>query len=188
MTKQYMERIAFLLLTLTFSAVLEAEDRPVETAPVVDLARYSGKWFEIGRLANRFQRDCVGATAEYNLRPGGGVDVLNTCYLEDGSTRSIRGEAEPRDGSSNAKLRVRFNGFWFKLFSWLIKADYWVMELADDYSYAVVGTPNRDYLWILARERTMDDPTYHSLVARIRNQGFEVDRLVRTAVPETTHE
>ena len=63
-----------------------------------------------------------------------------------------------------------------------------MIDLADDYSYAVVGTPNRNYLWILARESTMDEPTYNRLVERIEMQGFDVGRLVRSAVPETMHE
>ena len=161
------------------------EDAAVQTVAFVDLARYTGKWYEIGRLPNRFQQDCTGATADYGLRADGALSVVNTCYREDNSTRSIEGKAEVRDESSNAKLRVRFDGFWFKLFSWLIKADYWVIDLAEDYSYAVVGTPDRDYLWILSRERTMDEATYHRVTARAASQGFEVERLVRTEVPET---
>ena len=169
---------------LAVPGVVSAEEA-VETVAFVDLQRYAGTWFEIGRLPNRYQKDCVGATAEYRLRADGAIDVVNTCYREDGSTRSIEGKAESRDASSNAKLVVRFNGFWFKLFSWLIKADYWVIDLADDYSYAVVGAPNRDYLWILARERTMDETILNRLVARAEAQGFDVARLVWTAVPES---
>jgi apolipoprotein D and lipocalin family protein len=66
----------------------------------------------------------------------------------------------------------------------LIRADYWVIDLAEDYSYAVVGTPNRDYLWILSRERTMDVATYHRITTRAASQGFEVERIVRTTVQE----
>lgn len=158
----------------------------METVPHVDLSRYAGKWFEIARFPHRFQKDCVGSTAEYRLRADGEVAVLNTCFLADGSARSVEGRAVSQDDTSNAKLRVRFNGFWFKLFSWLIKGDYWVIELADDYSYAVVGAPNRNYLWILSRERTMGDETYERLLERIAEQGFDVDRLMRTAVPENS--
>ena len=161
-----------------------AKEQPVTTVSYVDLARYSGTWFEIGRLPNRFQSDCIGATAVYGLRDDGAVSVVNTCYRDDGSMRSIEGKAEVRDEATNAKLQVKFNGFWFKLFSWLIKADYWVIDLAEDYSYAVVGTPNRDYLWILSRSRTLDDTTYRHITARVAEQGFDADRIVRTAVPE----
>jgi len=172
------------LLGALAPAWVGADERPVETVASVDLARYSGTWFEIARLPNRFQRDCIGATAEYRLRDDGAVDVVNTCFKNDGSTRSIEGKATPRDEGDNAKLQVRFNGFFFKLFSWLIKADYWVLELPEDYRYAVVGTPDRDYLWILSRDRTMDAATYQDIVARIEDQGFDVDRILRTEVPE----
>ncbi|HSF19513.1 MAG TPA: lipocalin family protein [Vicinamibacteria bacterium] len=176
-----------LVVVLASAPVIEADDAAVETVRAVDLERYSGKWYEIARLPNRFQRDCIGATAEYRQRPDGNIGVVNTCYREDGSKRSVQGKAQPVDGSSNAKLRVRFNGFWFKLLSWLIKPNYWVIDLADDYSYAVVGTPDRDYLWILSRERTMDPATYERIVERIAAQGFDVDRISRTSVPESTH-
>lgn len=178
-----MKDVLLVFVGLSVAPSIVADERPVETVPFVDLTRYAGKWFEIGRLPNRFQRDCVGATAEYGVRDDGAVSVLNTCYREDGSTRSIEGKAEVRDESSNAKLQVRFNGFWFKVFSWLIKADYWVIDLAEDYSYAVVGTPNRDYLWILSREPTMDEATYRGVTARVASQGFDVARIIRTAVP-----
>lgn len=154
----------------------------LETVPRVDLERYQGKWYEIARLPNRFQRDCKGATAEYGLRDDGKISVLNTCYTEDGGRRSVRGTARPID-STNARLVVRFDNWFFKLFSWLIKPNYWIVELEPDYRYAVVGTPDRKYLWILSREPEMDDAIYQELREKMKARGFDVERILRTEVP-----
>jgi apolipoprotein D and lipocalin family protein len=155
---------------------------PLETVPRVDLDRYQGKWYEVARLPNRFQSDCAGATAEYGLREDGKVSVLNTCYTKEGGVRSIRGSAKPVD-ETNARLVVRFDGLFFKLFSWLIKANYWVIELDPDYRYAVVGTPDRKYLWLLSREPRMDEALYESLRAKAEAHGFDVSRILRTEAP-----
>jgi apolipoprotein D and lipocalin family protein len=154
----------------------------VATVPGVDLERYAGKWYEIARLPNRFQSDCAGATAEYGLRDDGKVSVVNTCYQEDGTLRSVQGTARPID-ETNARLVVRFDGIFFKLFSWLIKPNYWVLELDSDYQYAVVGTPDRKYLWVLSRTPRMDEATYRRLLENAAGQGFEVGRILKSEVP-----
>ena len=59
-------------------------------------------------------------------------------------------------------------------------SDYWIVDLSDDYSYAVVGHPGRDYCWILSRNPTMAEATNRSIVARLHVQGYETSRLVRT--------
>jgi apolipoprotein D and lipocalin family protein len=171
--------ILSLLTTLTMTMTAPAD---LETVPRVDLERYQGKWYEIARLPNRFQRDCEGATAEYGLREDGKISVLNTCYAAEGEVRSIRGSAKPVD-ETNARLVVRFDGFFFKLFSWLIKANYWVLELDPDYRYAVVGTPDRKYLWVLSREPQMDEALYVELLGKAEGQGFDVGRMLRSRVP-----
>jgi apolipoprotein D and lipocalin family protein len=137
----------------------------------------------VARLPNRFQKDCAGATAEYALLGKDKVSVLNTCYKQEGGTRDIRGEAKVA-GEGNARLKVTFDNVFFKLFSWLIKADYWILDLATDYSYAVVGTPNRKYLWILSREPEMTEELYQSLIQEVAAQGFDTDQIIRSRVPD----
>ena len=154
----------------------------VTTVPRVDLERYAGKWYEIARLPNRFQSDCAGATAEYELRDDGKVSVVNTCYKEDGTVRDVKGTAKPID-ETNARLVVRFDGLFFKLFSWLIKPNYWVLDLDSDYRYAVVGTPDLEYLWVLSRTPRMDEVTYERLLEKAAGQGFEVARILKSRVP-----
>ncbi len=153
---------------------------PLETVAHVDLSRYVGTWYEIASFPQSFQRGCTATTATYTLREDGDVDVLNRCRKGsvDGEERSARGRARVVDRATNAKLKVSFfRPFW---------GDYWIVDLADDYSYAVVGHPGRDYLWILARTPTMADATYRSILARLQAQGYETSRLVRTLQPAGT--
>jgi apolipoprotein D and lipocalin family protein len=149
----------------------------------VDLDRYAGNWFEIARFANRFQRQCLGdVQATYARRPDGGLDVVNRCRTADGETEA-RGVAHLVDARSSAKLKVRFAPSWL---SWLpaVWGDYWVVGLAADYSWVVVGDPGRDYLWILARAPHLDDESMSQARAAASDQGFDVDRLVPTPQSE----
>jgi len=147
---------------------------PLQTVARVDLSRYVGTWYEIASFPQSFQRGCTGTTATYTLRADGDVDVLNRCRKGslDGKESSALGRARVVDGATNAKLEVSFfRPFW---------GDYWIVDLADDYSYAVVGHPGRDYLWILARAPAMAEATFQGIVARLQATGYETSRLVRT--------
>ena len=147
---------------------------PLQTVAHVDLSRYLGTWYEIANFPQSFQRGCTATTATYTLRADGDIDVLNRCRKGsvDGEEKSALGRARVVDRATNAKLEVSFfRPFW---------GDYWIIDLSDDYSYAVVGHPGRDYLWILARTPTMAEATYQSLVTRLQAQGYETSRLVRT--------
>lgn len=151
---------------------------PLPTVPCVDLARYAGTWHEIARLPNLFQRGCVGATARYTLCGNGSMRVENSCRNARGRCRSIEGIATPVPCSGNARLRVRFEGpaGWVPVSR---DGNYWIIALDDDYQWAMVGTPDRRFLWILARERSLPPEVYRMLVARARCLGFDVARLTR---------
>jgi apolipoprotein D and lipocalin family protein len=148
--------------------------QPVRTVPHVDLTRYVGKWYEIASLPNRFQRDCYCTTAEYTLTDKGYITVENRCNKGSiaGKESYIKGKAFLVKNSSNAKLKVQF--------FWPFKGDYWVIDLADDYGYAVVGHPNRRYLWILSRTPVLDDRIYEKLLLKIAAQGFDTSRIKHT--------
>lgn len=157
-----------------------AAPQDVRTVDRVDLDRYLGEWHEVARFPNRFQKHCVAdVMASYARRGDGRIDVVNRCRREDGSLDEARGVARVVDASTNAKLEVRFAPAWL---SWLpaVWGDYWIIGLADDYSWATVGSPDRDYLWILARTETLDDATYEAAVAAARANGFAVERLLNT--------
>lgn len=150
---------------------------PLETVKQVDLSRYLGLWYEISSFPQSFQRGCTATTATYSLRDDGEIDVLNACRKNslDGEPKSSLGRARVVDRDTNAKLEVSFfRPFW---------GEYWVIDLADDYSYAVVGHPTRDYLWVLSRTPTMTEATYQGIVTRLEAQGYETARLARTLQP-----
>lgn len=155
---------------------------PVRTVPSVDLARYAGDWFEIARFPNWFQRQCVGdVRASYTRRPDGRLDVVNRCRSADGDTEA-RGIARIVDERSFAKLKVRFAPAWLSFLP-VVWGDYWIIGLAPDYSWAVVGDPGRNYLWILARSPHLDDRSVAAARLAARQNGYDVERLVPT--PQT---
>jgi apolipoprotein D and lipocalin family protein len=158
---------AFLLFMTT--TTLYAQN--LETVPYVDLNRYAGKWYEIASYPQRFQKGCHCTTAEYTLSDKGYVIVENRCNRDsvNGKQSYIKGKAFVQKDTGNAKLYVQF--------FWPFKAKYWIIDLADDYSYAVVGHPNREYLWILSRTSKMDDGVYQQILSKLQSKGFDVTRL-----------
>ncbi|WP_374604409.1 lipocalin family protein [Arenimonas sp.] len=164
-----------------------ASARDLQPVRDLDLQRYAGVWHEIARLPNRFEDDCVGdITATYTPREDGSIRVVNACRKEDGEIMSSDGEAR-RTGDNPAQLEVRFAPKWlsFLPFVW---ADYWVIALDDDYQWALVGEPDRKYLWILARQPRLDADTFEGLKARARGLGYELDGLVVVNPPKPASE
>lgn len=150
---------------------------PPTVVPSVDLARYAGRWYEVAKYPNRFQRGCDGATATYSLRPDGRMDVVNRCVEEGGggSERTAKGVARVVDPETRARLSVTF--------FWPFSGDYWILALGKDYDYAVVGDPSRKYLWILSRTPTIPEARYAEILEAVERQGFDPGRLVRSRHP-----
>ena len=143
----------------------------VTTVPQVDLARYGGLWYEVARIPNRFQKQCVrGTTAEYALREDGRIKVVNRCYQEDGRPDEAQGEAKVVDTVTNAKLQVSFVSFLGWRPFW---GDYWVIGLDEEYQWAVVGTPDRGYGWILARTPSLGEDVLEQIFAILQQNGYE---------------
>ena len=168
--------IAGCLATLTAIGVAHAQGkRPLRVVPDVDLARYAGQWYEIARFPNRFQKRCAGeVTAQYTLRPSGKISVLNRCRLESGEQIEAQGVAPVAGkGQPNSILKVRFAPA-FLSFIPQVWGDYQIIALSPDYTYALVGDPAREYLWILSRSRQMDDATYN-------NSSMKLERRVSTS-------
>jgi apolipoprotein D and lipocalin family protein len=152
---------------------------PVRTVPFVDLNRYAGDWFEAARYPNWFQRNCLGdVRASYARRPDGRIDVVNRCRTTDGQIEA-RAIARIVDDRSFSKLKVRFAPDWL---SWLpmVWGDYWILGVSADYSWAVVGDPDRNYLWILSRTPQLGAAAMTAARAVARANGYDVDRLVTT--------
>jgi apolipoprotein D and lipocalin family protein len=140
---------------------------PLTVEPSVDLARYAGKWYEVARLPNWFERNCSGEiTATYTLRADGRIDVLNQC-----GPKSARGVARRASRSGpNTRLKVTF--------FWPFSGDYWILALDPGYRWALIGEPRRKYLWVLARDRQLDPAVYENILSRARGQGYDLSRLI----------
>ncbi|HVP89629.1 MAG TPA: lipocalin family protein [Terriglobales bacterium] len=151
--------------------------KPLEVVPHVDLQRYLGVWYEIATIPQSFQKGCVGVTAEYKMRPDGAIDVLNTCRpgTLDAKPRTAHGKAWVVDKETNAKLKVRF--------FWPFSGAYWIIGLDADYRWAIVGHPDRTYLWILSRTPQMDDGLYNELMRLIADKGYDLSKIKRTLQP-----
>jgi len=158
-----------LILGATAPAVAQI---PVASVVAVDLDRYAGKWFEIASFPMFFQRKCVGdTTATYALAPNGTVSVVNRCRTHKGVDEAT-GTATVVEGFSNSRLKVSF--------FWPFKADYWVIGLDTDYRWAVVGSPNRKYLWVLSRTPQLPRPLLDAALASASAQGFDLTQLQYT--------
>lgn len=170
---------AVLLAAGVIAAAPAAAAEPA-VVPAVDLARYQGTWHELARFPHFFQRECASeVTAEYSPAPAGRIAVLNRCRRADGSVIEASGRARVADPATRAKLEVSFLPAWL---DWLplARGDYWIIDLAPDYSTAVVGDPSRQYLWILSRTPEIDEARYAELVQRAAQQGYPVERLQRS--------
>lgn len=136
-----------------------------QPAKPVDLARYAGKWFELARHENRFQKGMDAVTAEYTLRKGGKVGVLNG-GVRAGKRSEAEGQAIVADATTNAKLKVSF-------FGPLYTGDYWVLDHGDAYEWSIVGEPSGRYLWLLSRDAQPAPATLQALLARVEALGYD---------------
>ena len=153
--------------------LLTLAQAPVASVPSVDLARYAGKWFEIASFPMFFQRNCIGdTTAEYAAADNGAIRVRNRCRTDSGFDEA-NGKATVVEGSGNSRLLVSF--------FWPFKADYWVVGLDPEYRWAVVGNPNRKYLWVLSRTAQLPPAQLEAALASARAQGFDLGELRYTA-------
>ena len=154
---------------------------PLQAVAPVDLKRYAGVWHEQARLPNRFQKKCTGAvTAQYTPLADGTVEVRNVCEVAGGVDESVGvARVVPVAGQPGAgRLEVRFAPEWL---SWLpmVWGDYWILKLDRDYEVALVGTPDRDFLWVLSRAPRLDEATLEAQLDYARTLGFDVDRVIR---------
>jgi apolipoprotein D and lipocalin family protein len=156
-----------MLATKTYS-------QPLETVKNVDLARYAGKWYEISSFPQFFQKGCHCTTADYTYSDRGYLIVENRCNKDSihGKQTYIKGKAFVVENSGNAKLDLQF--------FWPFTSKYWIIDLAEDYSYSVVSEPDKEYLWILSRKPKIDNAVYLQIISRLKSKGFDLSKLRRT--------
>lgn len=172
-TKRAIFASGALLMAAAAYGFAKSSGTDLETVDSVDLNRYLGKWYEIARYPNRFQKQCYsGTTALYTLREDGKITVLNSCRTADGKVNDAEGTARIADKPTNARLKVTF--------FWPFSGDYWIIGLDPEYRWAVVGEPSRKYLWILAREPYMSDADYTQALSIAREKGYDTGKLKMT--------
>ncbi len=168
------KNLLLLCTVFVFATICAAADNESQLTTVqhMDLARYLGRWYEIARYPNRFEKQCDrDVSATYALRDDGKIGVQNACVKRDGGLDQSKGWAKIVDTRTNAKLKVTF--------FWPFFGDYWVLELGHDYEYVVVGEPSRKYLWILSRTPTMSDARYREITGRLSAKGYDASKLMR---------
>lgn len=153
---------------------------PPPTAGKVELKRYAGRWHEIARLPAPFQKDDEAAVAEYGMNADGTLSVRNIAVRADGSQHDIKGSATVLNPPNNTKLAVRFSTWFGPLIPAPAEGNYWILHVDDTYQEAIVGTPDRRFLWLLARTPRISAQRKAALVAKAETLGFDVMRLVTT--------
>ena len=146
-----------------------------QPAKPVELSRYLGRWYEVARYEQGFQKDCDGVSADYALRDDGMIAVINTCRKPDGAVKQAKGKAKVVDTATGAKLKVSFFGPFY--------GDYWVLDHADDYSWAIVGESSGRYLWLLSRDASPGQARIDAMIARAGAMGYDTAMLRITKQP-----
>ncbi len=159
-----------ILIAIFFSALMFAQQNPLKTVKYVDLKKYAGLWYEVAKIPNSFQDQCIkGTTAKYILMEDGEIKVINSCIDEDGEVDDADGIARIADRKSNAKLEVSF----FSIFGWRpVWGDYWIIGLDENYNWAIVGTPSRKYGWVLSRTPKLENETMEKIFLILKDQGY----------------
>lgn len=167
-----------LILWIGQPVALASEPPPLATVAALNVPRYMGRWYEIAKYPNRFQRKCVADTsAEYKLEPDGRVHVTNRCRMENGEWNEAVGMARQQVGdASSPKLEVRFAPAWLSFIP-AVWGDYWVIDLDLEYQLVAVSEPRRKYLWVLSRSPTVGQDAMAALLERLRRLGFDTNRL-----------
>lgn len=170
-------RTSIALILVLVSMILNGGCQPekemkinIETVKSLDLNRYLGKWYEIARFDHRFERGLVGATATYSMRDDGKIKVLNQGYKN-----ALNGELSVAEGKAKltgdpGKLKVSF--------FWIFYADYFVLELDDEYQWALIGSSSEKYLWILSRTPQLDDQTKGLILKKAEKRGYDISKLI----------
>lgn len=166
-----MKYIYFLIFMIIFTGC-SSKYQNLSTVKTVDIQRYLGTWYEVGRYENSFEKGCIGASATYTLDKDKSLKVLNRCYDENGQEiASAMGKAYSVD-TTNTKLKVSF--------FWPFYGDYWIIKLAEDYRYSIVSEPRKKYLWILSRSKELTSKDRKEILYFLREEGFNTENIFWT--------
>lgn len=155
------------------AAGLASGQPPAMPTKLVDLTRYAGRWYEIARVDNAFERatDCEAPTADYRESGEGAVSVVQTCHKGSptGMVRTFRAAGRILDPGVNARLRLNFY--------LLASKEFWVLDHGEDYQWAILGDPDGEFVWLLDRSPDVEDAARTALVSRIGALGYDTSKL-----------
>lgn len=160
-----------------------SKNAEIPTAPHVDLEKYLGKWYEVASIPQSFQRKCVRNTfAEYSMSEDNLIKVLNSCDTQSGDKKFAEGRAKVIELEHNSKLKVTF----VKLIRWIFAfgGNYWILDVAPNYSYALVGDPTLKYAWILSRTPAMDKTIFIEIESKYRALGYDTCKILTSIQSE----
>lgn len=164
-----------LLILVSIALSCASKDkRPLTTVEYVDVPRYAGRWYAVAALPQSYTEECIAQMADYKVIDKKRLSLVNTCIKNKGQD-DIKGEATIANTGTNAELDVRFDNFFTKLFR--VVGDYNIMKLDEDYQYVLVGSRNREGLWIMSRQPSMPEQIYRQYVKEAAEQGFNVNQL-----------
>ncbi len=162
------------LLTVESLAVREGE---LPTVSNLDLNRYMGLWYEIARFNHSFERNLTGVTAEYRLQENGKIQVINSGHKDslNGELKRAKGKAKQPNPAEPGKLKVSFFLFFY--------ADYYILELDQEYRWVLIGSSSRKYLWILSRTPHLPQEVLDGILKLARKHGYDTSKLIFVEQP-----
>ena len=165
-------KYTLILSTILVFVACSSKNQPLQTVEKVDLNKYLGTWYEIAIYEHFFEKDCKNVTANYSMLDVYTIKVINRCTkIQTNEKKEVFGRAYATD-FTNSKLKVSF----FRPFY----VDYWVLILNEKYDYVVVGTPSREYLWILSRTSNLDEKIKKEILQKLPTLGFDTSKLIWT--------
>ncbi len=165
------------IIVVSFLSILGIGCTPKKQLPTVDsvdLSQYIGRWYEIARLPNSFEKNLTCVTANYSIKKNGRIKVTNKGFNKQKEKwEEAIGNANVPNPDKPGELRVSF----FRPFY----GDYFIIELDPNYQHVLVGSPSRDYLWILSRTKELNQQVYLRYMNKAKLLGFEIDKIHKTA-------
>jgi apolipoprotein D and lipocalin family protein len=172
-SKIYFKKASVLFFVMLAFTSSKAQNTVIDKTAVdnFDIQRYLGTWYEIARYDHYFERDLVGVTANYSFKDNGKLKVINRGYEKtlDGKISEAIGKAKTPNKDVPSQLRVSF--FFY--------ADYFILELDENYQWAIVGSKSDKYLWILSRKPQISKKQYQQLLDLIIKRGYKPELLIK---------
>ena len=163
--------LAAVACSILLSACSTLPPKGIEPVAQFDIQRYLGQWYEIARLDHSFERGLTDVKATYSLAPNGSIQVINEGYnTQRQKWKKAVGRGLFNGDPTIGSLKVSFFGPFY--------GGYHIMALDQDYQWVLVAGDSRDYLWMLARDKTLSGEIKDALIAKAQEEGFQTDKLI----------